>query len=276
MRTGARSARSLRAWQRRFAAAIRVPHAVRAGRRVAVAEARELTDTAANSRFTVAARLAVYGDGYWLRLVEVLAGDYPALRDQLGAATFAGLARAYLEAHPSRHPNLNRLGGRLPHFLARRSGVTAELVALARLELALTRAFDAPEPTPPVGDPFAALGDGLAEARLALHPSVQILRLPASVVDRFDAWRLGGSPPEPRSGRVDVCIARNGEQLARSEVPAPMALVLRRLARGETVARAVDGLPETAALAGWFAKWRADGLIAGVRRPQRSVCQRNV
>ncbi|HEY0674915.1 MAG TPA: DNA-binding domain-containing protein, partial [Immundisolibacter sp.] len=44
------------------------------------------------------ARLAIYRDGYRLRLTEALGEDFPLLRALLGAATFERLARAYLAA----------------------------------------------------------------------------------------------------------------------------------------------------------------------------------
>lgn len=63
------------------------------------------------------ARLAIYANGYWLRLIECLQSDYPALSRLLGPELFAFFARAYLSKHPSRSPTLHALGARFPHFL---------------------------------------------------------------------------------------------------------------------------------------------------------------
>ena len=47
--------------------------------------------------------LAVYRDGYALRLVEALGIDYPGLRAFAGPDDFDTMARAYIAATPSRH-----------------------------------------------------------------------------------------------------------------------------------------------------------------------------
>ncbi|MBN3728729.1 DUF2063 domain-containing protein, partial [Burkholderia sp. Ac-20379] len=93
------------------------------------------------------ARLAVYADGYWLRLIGCLEAEYPALLRLLGPTLFRFFARAYLHRHPSRSPTLHALGAAFPAFLLgsqRRTGGGAARPAaqtfpldLARLERAI-------------------------------------------------------------------------------------------------------------------------------------------
>ncbi len=66
-------------------------------------------------------RLAVYGDAYRLRLLEVLGEDFPGLRGLLGVESFAALGRAYIDAHPSAHPSIRWFGRHLVHFLRERA-----------------------------------------------------------------------------------------------------------------------------------------------------------
>ena len=103
--------------------------------------------------------LDVYRDGYALRLIEVLTNDYPGLMAMAGPADFDHLARAYIAAHPSRHPSVRWFGQHLADFIAStlpysRSPAAAEM---ARFEWLLGEAFDAPDVTPVLADALMAL-----------------------------------------------------------------------------------------------------------------------
>jgi hypothetical protein len=96
---------------------------------------------------------------YLLRMVEALQNDYPAVAHFLGDHAFADLVTRYCEAHPSVSYTLNRLGDRFPEFVASSRGVRrrAFLADLARLELAVTEVFDAPETPPLTAEAIAAV-----------------------------------------------------------------------------------------------------------------------
>ena len=71
-------------------------------------------DTSKADRITL---LDVYRDGYALRLIEALTTDYPGLMAMAGPADFDHVARAYIAAHPSRHPSVRWYGRDLAVFL---------------------------------------------------------------------------------------------------------------------------------------------------------------
>jgi hypothetical protein len=94
--------------------------------------------------------LDVYREGYALRLIEVLTTDYPGLIAMIGSASFDDMARAYIAAHPSRHPSVRWFGRSLMDFLestapCNRSPAAAEM---ARFEWELGEAWDAPDMAP--------------------------------------------------------------------------------------------------------------------------------
>jgi hypothetical protein len=94
--------------------------------------------------------LDVYREGYALRLIEVLTTDYPGLIAMVGSASFDDMARAYVAAHPSRHPSVRWFGRSLMDFLEstapyNRSPAAAEM---ARFEWQLGEAWDAPDIDP--------------------------------------------------------------------------------------------------------------------------------
>jgi hypothetical protein len=113
-------------------------------------------DTSKADRITL---LDVYRDGYALRLIEVLTTDYPGLMAMAGPADFDHMARAYIAAHPSRHPSVRWYGNGVADFLAStppysRTPAAAEM---ARFEWALGEAFDSPDMAPITADALMAL-----------------------------------------------------------------------------------------------------------------------
>ncbi len=257
--------RALQAVQRWFAGVVMHPHGVRAALRRRGDTAPRAAAMQTPGVGTTPTRLQVYGEAYFARLVEVVAGDYPALRAAVGERRFAVWARRYLVRCPSRHPNLNQLGARFPRYVRtveRADGATA---ALARIELAVTKAFDAPARAPL---PASALADvppsRWQRLRIEVHPSVQLLRVPAAAADRYVAWGAGAAAPR-RAGHVHLCVLRVGEQVQRFELPAAAAKVLRRLQRGERLGRALAAAPASAPVDTWFAQWRADGVFVALR-----------
>jgi hypothetical protein len=86
----------------------------------------------------------VYRNAYVLRLVEILGRSYEKLHAYLGDETFDGMARAYIAANPSHHPNGRWFGAKLPEFLrgAEPWKIYPQLSDLAEIERALEDVFD--------------------------------------------------------------------------------------------------------------------------------------
>ena len=103
--------------------------------------------------------LDVYRDGYALRLIEALTTDYPGLRAMAGPADFDLVARAYIAAHPSRHPSVRWFGRGMADFIATTPPYSGSPAAaeMARFEWALGESFDSPDVTPIAADALIAL-----------------------------------------------------------------------------------------------------------------------
>src|SRR5258708_3302773 len=56
------------------------------------------------------ARLQIYGNAYFGRLIECLTAQFPAMHHAVGDSAFKGLAFGYLIQHPSRSYTLAPLG----------------------------------------------------------------------------------------------------------------------------------------------------------------------
>ncbi|MEJ2347427.1 MAG: DNA-binding domain-containing protein [Gammaproteobacteria bacterium] len=149
-------------------------------------------------RLDARARLAVYTNAYYARLVEALASDYRALSAMMGEQRFEALCHDYIRAQPSTFFSLRWFGRGLAEFVAARDADndSARLAALARFEWALVDAFDAADVPPLVVDAVAALPpDTWPTLRLVFHPSVGTLSLAWNTLEIWKAVRAGAAPP---------------------------------------------------------------------------------
>jgi hypothetical protein len=200
-------------------------------------------DTSKADRTTL---LDVYRDGYALRLIEVLTTDYPGVLAITGPADFDHMARAYIAAHPSRHPSVRWVGRHLADFLGStppydKSPAVAEM---ARFEWALGEAFDSPDQEPVVAD--------------------AILSVPA------EAWETISFAPLPSLRRMDFAFdvppswqRREEVEPGELEVPALAAPVAWAIWRPELMSnfRSLD--PDEAAI--------LDAMMEG--RPFPALCE---
>ena len=156
--------------------------------------------------------LDVYRDGYALRLIEALTTDYPGLRAMAGPADFDLVARAYIAAHPSRHPSVRWFGRGMADFIATTPPYSGSPAAaeMARFEWALGESFDSPDVTPIAADALIALPPEAWETlAFTVLPS---LRRHTFVYEVAQAWQRRD---EVEAGDLDV---------ARAPAPTPWAI----------------------------------------------------
>lgn len=135
-------------------------------------------------------RLAIYQGMYPLRMHDALAADYPGLKGFLGDHLFGHFAADYVAKHPSRSYTLNRLGDRVPDFLRTwHHPKRAFLRDLARLELAITEAFDAPEE--PAAGPPAHVDADWESRRFGITPTLRLLSFRHAAGPALDALKSG-------------------------------------------------------------------------------------
>jgi hypothetical protein len=223
---------------------------------------------------TAVERVGVYQGMYLLRMIEALEGDYPAVAHFLGEEEFAEVVTRYVAAHPSTSYSFNRLGQRFPEFLResrglRRKGFVADL---ARLELAVTEVFDAPESPAWPADAVAKMPQG---------------DWPGAVLRPIAAFRLGAyahpvnaylqsvkeeNHDHPDVGRKAswVAVWRKRHEVWRLDLSKPAHDFLAALAKGRpfgkavaTTARGLQGNPGDQ-LFRWLRDWVAEGMFQGV------------
>jgi hypothetical protein len=226
---------------------------------------------------TASERLQIYNDGYFARLTECLADDYPALAQALGEEAFSSLARDYIVQRPSRSPSLNAYGRGMAAFCQGRPEPWAAFAAdLSRLEWALVEAVHAPAS-------FAISSDALSSipvshwhaARLVPSLTLRVLGFDYPVGEYFQAFRDGRAPVIPAPLPSATAVYRQGLLLWRMELGTSAAHLLEDLVAGVPLGAAVSALEERTsdpaareqlvqALPQWLATWVSSGFFVGI------------
>lgn len=132
--------------------------------------------------------LRVYRDAYALRLIEALTTDFPGLLAMTGPREFDMMARAYIAAHPSRHPSVRWFGRDLPDFLSVTPPFsdTPAAADMARFEWALGEAFDAADAEPLTFEQLAgAPPEAWVTLRLSFVPALRRVALSCQAPQAF-------------------------------------------------------------------------------------------
>jgi len=237
---------------------------------------------AGDERLGAVARLDIYANMYFFRILDVLREEFPRVSAALGADAFHDLITDYLLAERPAHPSLREVGGRLPGFLRapppgqvrRGPPWLAELAALERTHREL---FDARDAEPLA---LAALQGLTAEAfstlPVRLIPAQRVL-VHAFALSRV--WQGGGEPEECpetllvwRRGTTvhHRAVVNDAESamLRRALEPATLADLCQVFGELFSEAPAAEAPPrDDGALAREafqiLARWVDDGLLAG-------------
>lgn len=153
------------------------------------------------------ARFNVYRNNVVVGLKEALATGFPVLVKLVGEEFFNAMAGVFVRAHPPRTRILATYGTALPEFLEGFEPVAhlPYLADVARLELALRRAYHAGDATPI--SPDALSTPHLEVARLRFAPAVQVLTSPYSI---YTIWQANTDPnaSPARGGAEAVLVTR--------------------------------------------------------------------
>jgi hypothetical protein len=156
------------------------------------------------------------------------------VRQLLWDDTFERVARAYAAFMLTQSPTLLAFGTGFPPFLRGvGDGAAADYLAdVAALESAYARARSAPAATPlDPGVLTTALTNGVADLRLALHPSMTLLASRFPVVDLWEAVRREAFAV-PRWRPQWALIARPGSSVEVSDLSENAYKLLLALSEG--------------------------------------------
>lgn len=275
--------------QRWFQAAIVHPGGIeiaaedRSVRRLLPARAQRLEDLLLPSALmTARERLDVYASSYFLRLRDVMKGDFAGLAHALGDDGFDAVIREYVTRHPPDSFTLNRYGAGVEPFLAKECTVAAVarrrpfLVELARLERAVEEVFHAPR--------RAAVDTKLLKsipverwhrAIFVPIPAFRLLAFRWPVNGYLQAVYDGKSPKLPARAANWLVVYRKNWKSWRARLDRDQFELLSALARRVPLGAALERLMAKrrgrgratllAALGPWFHEWTAEGIFAEIR-----------
>lgn len=227
------------------------------------------------------ARLGVYNQQYWFRLVTVMQADYACAIHLMGLRPFNDYAIRYLQAHPPASPFLSELDKDFPDFLevnydGRERAAVLQAIAYER---ALSKAFDAGE-----GETLARAGlapAALMASRLRLAPHVTALHVDWDFAEyrsrcaQDESLEAEVDPPLPQP--ADLVIHRDAD-LTVMKAPVTAAALAVLLAfpgtLGEVFAKLEGKLAPAeqadleAGLGSWFQAWVAEGWLCLDSEPE--------
>ncbi len=185
-------------------------------------------------------RWHIYAHGYFARITDALAGEYPAVQRILGEDAFAALACRYLAACPPRSFDLAHAGDSLPRFLRTDAGLSGLpfLADLATLERRLAEAFVAADATPIAWSELRAMpAETVADLPLRLLPGTAFVR---SKWPLYELWKARHSADEEvfieldRVGLSTVLVYRRGLVVRCERIGEREADVLAAASLGDT------------------------------------------
>lgn len=227
-----------------------------------------------NPRIAPQKQMAIYIEGYRLRLIQAIRSDYPTLLALLGEQDFDALALRFIEDNPPRHFNLDRY----PHAFAafvKVHGGDAFAADMAALEAAIAQTFmleDSPPLTPEMLRGISP--ETFGSTVLALRTASCLLAMEHDAEACLLAVRDG--KPAMRSP-VSACylmLVRHHNEVQRHALSYAEFLMLQTLRRGLPVGKALealaeahpDYLPEIAGqLQPWFTRWTEHGFFQSLK-----------
>ena len=225
-----------------------------------------------------AVRFAVYRNNVVHSLGAVLADTFPVVRQLVGDEFFAAMARLYLIDHPPTSPLMHRYGASLPAWIADFEPATAlpYLSDLARLEWARLCAFHAGDAAPMQAQALGGLmqePERLAGARLALHPSLAIVRSAHPIVSLWSAHQQDDATRDAQLAALNLDLAEAAlvfrdaaDDALVLALPDADAQLTAAIAAGDCLAAAQHAQPQ-GDLVQVLTRLLQHGLVTGLHAP---------
>jgi hypothetical protein len=231
-----------------------------------------------DERLSAEARVDIYANMYFYRILDALKEDFPATLEVLGDDSFHNLVTGYLLEYPPTEPSLFYCGRHLASCLrGHPMRNTAPFVAdLAALERATVEVFHGPDAPALEAD---ALRETAPEAwpalKLKMHPSAQTVALEWRVSEVLRAVEEGRAWEPAEQSAVQVLVWRRDARVFYRDLEQTETRALEAAARGATFAKmcelvaadAGEGVDPVAEMNRLLARWLSDGLLTLVARP---------
>lgn len=221
---------------------------------------------AGSEGFAREARVGVYADAYFNRLLGVLRDHFGLVAWLCGPARFNDLVTDYVLQRPSVDPDVRRFGERFAAFVAAHpeGARIVGLAELASIEWAMVRALDIVQDLPLRSDVLRRLAPD-AWPSLRLH-AVQSAALLPSALPFAALWAAHDREPasaQPTFAveRHAVLVWRQGLDVMHRVVAPDEATAIAGVCAGTELAALCVGR-DAATVVAWLQTWLADELLA--------------
>jgi hypothetical protein len=196
-----------------------------------------------DERLSSEARIDIYANMYFYRILDALKEDFPATLAVLGDENFHNFVTGYILEYPPTDPSITHSGSHLADYLhdhPMREGASF-IADLAKLERAIVEVFLGPDAPPLEADALRAVAvEDWPTMKLKLHPSAQILSLDWRVSDLLRAVAELRPWNPPQQGAVKVLIWRANAQVFHRDLDPTEAIALEAALRTATFAEICD------------------------------------
>lgn len=194
-----------------------------------------------DDRLSAEARVDIYANMYFYRLLDVLKEDFPATFAVLGDDNFHNLVTGYLVEYPPTEPSVYYLGRHLADFLRghpikENAPYVADLAALERATVEVFQAANAGAGVLDANKMRAIPADRWPRLKLITHPAVQILSLEWHVTELLRAVEDKREWKPAEQGAVKVLVWRRDSRVFHRELESVEHLALEYARRGATFA----------------------------------------
>ena len=224
-----------------------------------------------DERLSAEARVDIYANMYFYRILDALKEDFPATLAVLGDDNFHNVVTGYLIEHPPTDPSITHSGSHLADYLRdhpMREDVPY-IADLAKLERATVEVFLGPDADTLDADALRAVAvEDWPAMNLKLHPSAQILALDWRVSDLLRAVEEHRPWNPAKQHAVKVLVWRANARVFHRDLDPTEANALEAAAHSATFAEICEVV---AAKAGdqdsvgtmnqMLSRWLSDGLL---------------
>jgi hypothetical protein len=224
-----------------------------------------------DDRLSAEARVDIYANMYFYRILDALKEDFPATLAVLGDDNFHNLVTGYLLEHPPTQPSISECGRHLADYLRRHPmRERAPFIAdLARLERASAEVFQGPNAAALEHDALRSIAPADWPAlKFKLNPSAQMLALDWQVSELLRAVEEHREWKPAEQGAIKVLVWRNNARVFYRDLERAEADALEAISRGATFSEICDLVAADASIEDpiatmnrMLARWLSDNLL---------------
>lgn len=231
------------------------------------------------------ARLDIYAEAYFARLLESMKSDFQITARILGDISFQKLVSDYIKEYPSQTTNIGEIGRSFSKFVSTYQALenAAFLESLIQMEWLLIESFYADDSSFIEPSNLTSLSDEDWEsAEFRIAHSVQLLqsRWP---LDQFwqlkdESIKLDSVAFEPLADAQEFLFVREGAEVLIEPMSAPEYVILQKLKTGASLIAALEEAQSEfseddieSQIMNWFNGWISRGIICDIKIKKQKV-----